>query len=205
MKTIVVPTDFSAISLNAVNYAADMACVINANLSLLHVCQIPVIYSEAPLPASAVSTMIKEAEDKLRSLREELFQRTGNSIQVLVEVREGDVITEIEDYCNSLNTYAVIMGAESAGAFERLILGGKTLAALRQLAWPLVVVPPGVKFTSIKRIGLACDFRKVVETIPVKEIRSLVTEFGAVLHVIHISHVTTESFKPEIVEESGWL
>jgi nucleotide-binding universal stress UspA family protein len=37
MQTIVTPTNFSAASLNAVNYAADMACVIGANLSLLNV------------------------------------------------------------------------------------------------------------------------------------------------------------------------
>jgi len=34
MKTIIAPTDFSAVSLNAVNYAADMAQDINAELIL---------------------------------------------------------------------------------------------------------------------------------------------------------------------------
>ena len=50
MKTIIAPTDFSPISLNAVNYAADMAVSINADLSLLYVCLLPITYGEAPYP-----------------------------------------------------------------------------------------------------------------------------------------------------------
>jgi len=45
MKTIVVATDFSAVALNAANYAVDMALAIKADILLLHVYQIPVSYS----------------------------------------------------------------------------------------------------------------------------------------------------------------
>jgi nucleotide-binding universal stress UspA family protein len=48
MRTIIAPTDFSAVSLNAVNYAADLAVAINAELILLHVVQIPITVSEIP-------------------------------------------------------------------------------------------------------------------------------------------------------------
>ena len=43
MKTLLVATDFSNTSLNAVNYAADMAAAINAKLEVLHVMQVPVV------------------------------------------------------------------------------------------------------------------------------------------------------------------
>ena len=49
MKTILVATDFSPAAFNAVNYAADMAIAIKADLLLLHVYQIPVGYSEIPI------------------------------------------------------------------------------------------------------------------------------------------------------------
>ena len=49
MKTILVATDFSPAALNAANYAADMALAINADILLLHVYQIPVVYLEVPV------------------------------------------------------------------------------------------------------------------------------------------------------------
>ena len=45
MRTIVAPTDFSSVSINALNYAADLAAAIEADLILLHVVQIPITVS----------------------------------------------------------------------------------------------------------------------------------------------------------------
>jgi nucleotide-binding universal stress UspA family protein len=205
MKTLVAPTDFSIISLNAVNYAADMACVIGTDLSLVHVCLIPMAFSEVPAPTYSIEELIAEAEEKINQLSEKVSTRTGGRLKINTEVRTGNVVQEIDDYCATVNTYAVVMGAESAGAFERFLFGGKTVAAAKQLNWPLIVVPPDVRFTSIRQIGLACDFRNVVETIPIKEIRDLVNEFHAELHVLHVSNESGDSFSDETVEESGWL
>ena len=63
MKTIIVPTDFSRISLNAANYAAEMASSINADLSLFHVCLLPITtYGEVPY-------LIENMDPSLSSLK----------------------------------------------------------------------------------------------------------------------------------------
>lgn len=205
MKTIVAPTDFSAISLNAVNYAADMACVISANLSLIHVCHIPMTFSEVPAPAYSLTELVADAEEQMKLLKEKIMLRTRERIKVNTVVKQGDVVPELDDYCTSENPYAVVMGAESMGAFERLLIRGNTISAVKQLSWPLIVVPPDVKFVSLRKIGLACDFRKVVETIPVNEISSLVNEFNAEFHVLHVSTESGDSFSSETIEETEWL
>ena len=45
MKTIIAPTDFSAVSLNAMNYAADLAVAIDAKLLLVNIVPLPVTSS----------------------------------------------------------------------------------------------------------------------------------------------------------------
>lgn len=205
MKTIVTPTDFSAISLNAVNYAADLACVISTNLSLIHVCAIPIAINEVPVPAYSIAELVTGAEEQMKLLKEDIMHRTRDRIKIITVVKQGDVVLGIDDYCASVDPYAVVMGTESTGAFESFLLGGKTISAMRQLSWPLIVVPPDVKFASLRKIGLACDLKKVVETVPVKEIKSLVKEFHAAFHVLHVSTESEDSFSAETVEESGWL
>jgi nucleotide-binding universal stress UspA family protein len=205
MKTIIAPTDFSATSLNAVNYAADMACVIGTSLSLLHVCPIPVSLSDVPSPAYSTAELVANAEEQMKTVRENILYRTKDRIKINTEVKQGDVVLGIDEYCHTINPYAVVMATESNSAFERFLFGGKTINAVRQLAWPLIVVPPGVQFTSIKKIGLACDLKNVTDTIPVKEIKDLVKEFRAELHVLHATNQADGTLTAETVEESGWL
>lgn len=205
MKTIITPTDFSPGSVNAVNYAAGLASILGTNLTIIHVSTIPMTYSEVPVPASSLEKLVEEAEEQMKLLKENIMLKTKDRIKINTEVRQGDIMTEIAKYCASINPYAVVMGTESAGALERFLVGGKTISAMKHLSWPLIVVPQEAKFIDIRKIGLACDFRKVVKTIPVNELKSLVKEFNASLHVLHVSSESGDSFSDETIEESEWL
>lgn len=205
MKSIIAPTDFSAISVNAVLYAADMACATGNSLVLLHVCPPPLVFSEIPASSYPAERTFAEAEQQIEELKESLSIRTGGHIPIITEIRQGNVVDEIGEYCSAHPAYAVVMGAERAGMLERILEGGKTITAINQLSWPLIIIPPEAKFTSIRKIGLACDFRKVVETIPTREIHDLATKFHAELHVLHVSNETGATFSPVTIEESAWL
>ena len=204
MKVIIAPTDFSEISINAVNYAADLAVTIHAGLALLHVYQVPVNYSEVPLPATILSDT-ENAIAKIEKLKEKLTERTRAEIKIYTEVQIGSVITVLRDYCKDLKPYAVVMGAQGAGAVERFLFGSNTISAMKHLSWPLIVVPAEAKYTRIKKIGLACDMKNVTETTPIEEIKALAKEFGARVEVIHISTEDDNKYGPEIVNESGLL
>jgi nucleotide-binding universal stress UspA family protein len=205
MKTIVAPTDFSPISRNAVHYAADLAKVLGTSLTLLHIYQIPVPFSEVPAPVYRMEDLEREAEEQMQLLKAEIMHRTESRINILSVVKAGVVSSEIESYCHSVDPYAVVMGAESAGIFERFLLGGKTLNALKNLSWPLIVVPPEVKLSGISKIGLACDLIDVAETVPKKEIRNLVKQFNATLHILHVSEGSGEAFDLQTIIECRQL
>ena len=74
MQTIITPTDFLYILLNAVNYAADMASALNAKLLVLHA-------TELPLSTTFYNDEI-EIENRLNRLKEELIRRTNNKIKI---------------------------------------------------------------------------------------------------------------------------
>lgn len=205
MQTIIAPTNFSPASINAVNYAADMASVIGARLCLMHVFAMPLAFSEVPAPSTSFTEMEEEAEKELQKLKEKIAARADGRIDIDTEIRTGYVIPEVEEYCENIHPYAVVVGAESAGALERFFSGGRTTGALEQLHCPVIVVPPGITFSSIRKIGLACDLRNVVETIPFAQIKKLVHEFKAELHIIHVNNVTEKVFDPDTIAETGWL
>ena len=205
MKTIIVPTDFSPVATNAMNFAADMAENINASLMLLHVYQVPVSMTDVPVVLVSADELRKNSEAKLQDLKESLTQMTSGKIKIYTEARMGDVLDELEDVSKQIKPFAVIMGTRGTSGVERILFGSTTLKAIRHLKWPVIVVPPSKKYgNGIKKIGFACDFKKVVESTPVQFIRDMVKEFGAELDVLNVDY-ESKHFKPETPEESLML
>ncbi|HWC52092.1 MAG TPA: universal stress protein [Chitinophagaceae bacterium] len=205
MKSIIIPTDFSPIATNAMNYGVDMAKAINANIILLHVYQVPVSMTDVPVVVVSVDELKKEAEERLSDLKTSVEHITSGKMKVYTEARLGDIVDELEDLCNKIQPLAVVMGTKGASGIERVMFGSVTLTAIRHLTWPVICVPPGKEFgQGIKKIGFACDFRKVIETTPIHFIKDIVKEFNAELHVLNVDF-ENRHFKPETPEQSLML
>jgi nucleotide-binding universal stress UspA family protein len=202
MKTIIVTTDFSATALNATNYAADMALAVSADIFLLHVYQIPVVYSEVPV-AFSEEEIRHDIKQKLIDLKLQLIQKTGGKIHIETEVRLGSFFPELETVCEYIKPYVVVMGSQGTTATERFFFGGHTVNAMKHLMWPLITVPPKASFKSVKKIGLACNLNQVVDTVPFEEIKILVNDFKATVHIVNIDKHGV--FNPETDYESVLL
>ncbi|MDN3654227.1 universal stress protein [Ferruginibacter paludis] len=202
MKTIIVATDFSPAAANAANYAADMALAIKADLLVLHIWQVPVIFTEVPVTAD-IDKWLKESEANMSDLKTVLFKRTNGNVKIAAEIIEGDFFRELKNLCESIRPYAVVMGSQGTTSAERLLLGGHTVQAMKNLSWPLIAVPPGVAFYTIKKIALACDCDDVTDTVPVDAIKKMVNDFHCELHVLNTGK--QEVYNSDTVFESGML
>lgn len=202
MKTIIVPTDFSPVATNAMNYAADMAQAINASITLLHVYQVPVSMTEVPVVMVSVDELKKGSEDKLNELKSGLEHISSGRLKVYTESRMGNTVDELEDLCQHLQPFAVVMGTKGSTGVERILFGSTTLTAIKHLKWPVIVVPPGKEYgKGIKKVGFACDFQQVVESTPTDYIKSVVNEMHAELHVLNVDY-EGKHFEPDTPEQS---
>ena len=202
MKTILVATDFSSTASNAGRYAADMARAIDAEIILLHIYQMPIIYSEVPAVMNEKELM-QNSQNYLNRLKDDLNRRTGNKLSIKTIIKTGEFFNELKDFCEEIKPYTVVMGSQGTTAMERIMFGSHTINAMKHLMWPLITVPPYAGFSSIKKIGLACDMNDVEETTPIDEIKTLIKDFNAELHILNTGR--EEVFDPEIVFESDSL
>jgi nucleotide-binding universal stress UspA family protein len=204
MKTIIVPTDFSSISNNAMDYAVGLAKQTGSSFLLFHAYQVPVSMTDVPIVLVSVEELQKNAETKMADVKKSLEQTTAGSVKIYAETKLGDTVDELEDLCNRIKPFAVVMGTKGATGLERVFFGSTTLTTIKHLSWPVIVVPPDKKYTAIKKIGFACDFREVVETTPAHFIRDFVKEFNAEIHVLNVDSKNAH-FKPETPEQSALL
>ncbi len=202
MKKILIATDFSEASYNAARYGTDMALAIGADIVLLHVFQVPAPSAEVSLVVS-VDNIQDEAEDKISELKEMIGRKTRNSINVDTEVIIGSFFDELKTACERIKPYTVVMGSQGETAAERFVFGSHAVYTMKHLTWPVITVPPGSAFSAVKKIGLACDFDNVIDSIRVDEIKRLVNDLHAELHVLNTGKATV--FNPAVVFESGLL
>lgn len=205
MKTLIVPTDFSPVATNAMNYAADMALQIHASLMLFHVYQVPVAVSEVPLPLISLDELKEQAESKLNKLRNDLEHVTSGKLKIYTEARLGNTVDELEDVCKKIKPFAVIMGSVGHSAVERIVFGSTTLTSIKHLTSPVISVPGGKEYgTGIKKIGFACDFREIAITTPVAVIKNFVKEFNAELHILNVDY-KDRHFRADTPQQSALL
>lgn len=187
MKTIIASTDFSPVSLNAVNYAADMAVAIDANLVLFHAYSVPVSYSEIPLALISTEELKQESEKKLEQLKESLHRIKPIKKEIEIISKLGNTVDEMENLCKETKAFAIIIGAKGKSGLENILFGSTALTAIRHLHCPIICVPPGKEFgKGIKKIGFACDYKQVESTTPAEAILAITKVFNATLHILNV-------------------
>ncbi|MBL0268315.1 MAG: universal stress protein [Chitinophagaceae bacterium] len=205
MKTIIIPTDFSPVATNAMHYGLEMARSVNASLLLFHAYQVPVSYSDVPIILVSVDELKKSAEERLETLKKEVEHISSGSVKIYTEAVMGNFSDELENICQKINPFAVVMGSKGSAGIERVLFGSNTLAAIKHITWPVIAVPPGKTYgNGIQKIGFACDFRNIVATTPSAAILDMAKAFNAELHVLNVDY-HDKHFKPDTPEQSVML
>lgn len=205
MKTIIVPTDFSALATNAAHYAIALAEKLNAKIVLFHAYPLPVAFSEVPVPPQVFDALQKDAEDFVQQAKADLQSSLKGNVIIDTAVRPGGLLTNLQQYCDEIRPYAVVMSSHGDTGLEKLLLGSETSAAVTHLSWPLLVIPKGAKFKSPEKIALACDFEKVNTTVPVEAIKDIVRAFKAKLFVLHVHKDVKKPYQQPVIDGTSDL
>lgn len=190
MNPILAATDFSPTAANAAAYAYRLAGDTGRRLILFHADPKPLLAAVA-YPVGCRSEP-EQADEQVRSQLEQLRERlcradTGARPAVSLESCKGPVIGQLETMIRSTCASLIVVGTRGHTGTERLLFGSTSARAIRKLSRPVLAVPPGVVYQRIRRVGLAFDFQGVHRNLPRADIRNLLTELGAELHIVHVN------------------
>ena len=165
--------------------------------------ELPIAYTEIPVTPDTISTMDGRGHRTVCA-DPGRYPGLGSATRLpsAVKTRPACFITELQNLAGQLEPYAIVLGPMAPGNLERFLLGSNTIQPSKPALAP-AGRSTGGRFQAIRKVGLACDLRKVVETAPVEELKTLVRNFQAELHVIHVNSEDEKSYSSEIIEESG--
>lgn len=190
MKTILVPTDFSEISLNAARYAMGLASEVHAEkIVFFNAYQAPPVLTETAVPAMPlmdIDTMKNISEEGMLAFQRKMQQECPEGITLEHKTGFSILLNDINDICKDAGADLIVMGITGTSKIEEVLIGSTALSVMKQTTVPVIIVPAGATYTSIKNVMLACDYKNVLKITPVQPIKSILEATKAALHVVNV-------------------
>jgi nucleotide-binding universal stress UspA family protein len=142
LHRILVPTDFSKSSQNALTYGVAFAARFGAELHLLHVVQdlalfIPEAIMLAPPMVPPVEQFVSAARAALDRAVQEL---AAPDVRIIPEVGEGTPFEEIVRFARAKDIDLIVMGTHGHTGLAHLFLGSVAEKVVRRAPCPVLTV-----------------------------------------------------------------
>jgi nucleotide-binding universal stress UspA family protein len=141
-QKILVCSDGSDRALNAAERAAELAKLLNAHVTLLHVCQIPSVhkpFSGAPmLEGPAVEQYVRDMHRAVAERTTPVFEQACVAYDVLEET--GDPADTIARVANQQDYDLIVVGSRGVSVDKAESLGSVSHSVLQNASCPVLVV-----------------------------------------------------------------
>ncbi len=192
MKNILLPTDFSQNSFNAIVYAMEMLKDEKVNFILLHSYKVFEYYENsifsAEPGAKSKEKVRKEVESELTEFTHEISKRAGKQHQIISTAHNLLLIDAIKKELGIRKVHLIAIGTQGHTGAQEVIYGSNTLNIMEEIEkCPILAVPAHASFNSPKEIVLANSFKVELTPIDLDFLISLAIKFNSAIRILHIS------------------
>lgn len=192
MKQILLPTDFSENSWNAILYGIALFKKTQCTFYILHV---------NPIPSySAAGSSVRVSQE---TLKKTILRESGGNLQKLLKRIEGlplntkhtFITSTVYDYFSdaikkevkSKNIDLIIMGTKGASGLKKATMGSNTGAVITKVDCPLLAVPENATYVKPREIAFATDFQIVYNSKMLETLKKIASLNNSVLRILYIS------------------
>jgi nucleotide-binding universal stress UspA family protein len=141
MKNILVPVDFSDLSIDIVEMAGKFALAFDSKVWIIHVDARQPYYMTTEAGPEIINDMRYEERNRMeRDLQsmEEYLRRKG--VNAESKLLQGKIVSTILDQCRQLEIDMVVIGSKTFGVFSRTFLGSVSEGVLRKADCPVLIL-----------------------------------------------------------------
>ena len=140
-RKILVPIDFSAGSLRALEFAASLAVQFDAALILVHV--LDPVFTQGRFDSPRLRPLRAEARQEAEAKLGKLAQHCTAESQCTMkhQVIDGAAPDGILAYAKKANADWIVMGSKGQTGVKRLLAGSVAERVVRQATCPVMIVP----------------------------------------------------------------
>ncbi|RQO30118.1 hypothetical protein DBR32_11060 [Taibaiella sp. KBW10] len=184
MKTMIVPVDFSLTSINAAEYAAQMAKQAQVEKILLYY----TYGGSYQILDDGVDIVRAEANSQLQHLADTLIPLAGQDIKLELIAGDGFLIEEVLKLVEKHKADLIVMGITGKNTIEQKLIGSNTLRIASDSPCPVLIVPSKAKFEHVKNVALSMKFKAgILDETPYEGIKSIIKDLNANLVILNVA------------------
>lgn len=192
MKQILIPTDFSENSWNAIKYGLELFKDTKCTFHLLNVNPIPV-YSGAEssviVAAPRVEKMVlRETQATLKDWIKRIEKESHNPNHYFVTVALYDYfIDAIKHEASHRKIDLIVMGTKGATGLKKMTVGSNTGDVITKVKFPLLAVPEKAICNNISEIAFPTDYQIGYDMKVLDDLLEIAKMNSASIRILHIS------------------
>ena len=193
MKHILLPTDFSDNSWNAIVYAIHFYEKMDCHFYLLHVDKpsdvstTPSVYGVAVDVVS--STYIANSKSHIKHFIKRIYQQfpNNNSHKFFTLLDSGSFIETIRRHVKERKIDTIVMGTKGASGLKKILIGSNAGDVITKVKCTALIIPENAKYAPIKEIAFPTDYSLSYEIGHLQPIAEILERYQSALRVVHIS------------------
>lgn len=192
MKKIILPTDFSENSYNAIKYAITLFKDMETTFYLLNA-YTPAIYQaeyvlHSPGQIGLGDVLQENSLKQLAELMKELENEYKNPKHIFVPHSAFNVLVEeVVKTCKNEKADMVIMGTQGATGAKEILFGTNTVHVIKKATCPVIAVPSGFEYENPKEILFPTDYEIDFQKEQLQELLDIAKTHISSIEVIHAS------------------
>ncbi len=194
MIKILLPTDFSENSVNAIHYALNLFKNDECTFYLLNVYRVPYLSSSdvAYINTGALMNLEEElkknSEGNLKKLTENLSSK-ANSKHSFEFITDYNFLTDAVKNCiKDKNIDLIVMGTKGATGAKEIFMGSNTGDIIMKVDQNVLVVPENVVYKEPREITFPTDYEIGYKPEDLSYLLSIAQKHKAAIRVLHIQH-----------------
>ena len=192
MKNILIPTDFSDNSWNAIKYALKLYKKTRCSFHLLHVSNVNA-FVDGDLSSVAASAMVLEngiktdVKKKLQTLVKKIDNISLNiKHSFITHVDYGFLIDAIKDKVGENKIDLIIMGTKGASGMKEAIIGSNTGDVITRVKCPVLVVPEQAVYIQPREIAFPTDYNMAYSSRILDTLLNVARIHESSIRIVHI-------------------
>ncbi len=192
MKHILIPTDFSENSWNAIKYGMELFKKSRCTFYLLHIDPIAPFSGEGTSMHAASQNfedyVLKESKQRLEDLLDRIRKLPFNTKHTFITMAIHDFFVDaIKRESEDKKIDLIIMGTKGATGLKKATIGSNTADVIVKIKCPLLAVPEDAKFEGLREIAFPTDYHINYEIRVLNTLISVASIHKSVLRVLHTS------------------
>ncbi|WP_281847582.1 universal stress protein [Olleya namhaensis] len=191
MKNILLLTDFSNASKNAIHYAIKILEKQEINFHLVYIHKASAFVS-ADLMSNATENLyaniIKSPKDDLEDFANQLKSVYKNSNHKFLQHIDYDVFTDAVNQLVELQSIdLIVMGTNGVTGADEVVFGSNTLNVIRKVVCPTLIIPENYEFIKPKQVLIPLDEKDQLSNKRLRYILDIVNKDEAIYHILRIT------------------